>query len=124
VLVVDDDSLVRVVIAQSLAEGCRVTAVASAREALERVRAEPFEVVLCDLMMPDMTGMSFHEELSTLNPALAERIVFMTGGAFAPEAREFLRRVPVRCIEKPFSADALAEVVRSAASGHGSGRPD
>ena len=125
VLVVDDDSLVRVVIAQSLAQGYQVTAVASAREALERVRAfEPFEVVLCDLMMPDMTGMSFYEELSKLNPALAERMVFMTGGAFAPEAREFLRRVPVRCIDKPFSADALAEVVRSAASGRGSGRPD
>jgi signal transduction histidine kinase len=125
VLVIDDEPLVLAAIQQSLANGFQVTTTGSARGALERLRGgETFEVILCDVMMPDMTGMTLHEALAELDAGLARRIVFMSGGAFVPEAREFLRRVPVRCIEKPFSAEALREVVRGAANREGAQRPD
>jgi CheY-like chemotaxis protein len=91
-----------------------VASTSSPGEALERLRSEPlFDVVLCDLMMPGMTGMQLHDELLRVRPEIAERMVFMTGGAFTPEAREFLARVPNRCLEKPFTTVALeAELSR------------
>jgi signal transduction histidine kinase len=116
VLVIDDDALVLDVVKLVLAEEFEVTTALSARDALDRLRRpHSFEVVLCDLMMPEMTGMAFHEALARMDAALAERVVFMTGGAFAPEAQEFLRRVPAPCIDKPFSGAAVREAVRQAA---------
>lgn len=117
VLVVDDDVRVLAAIEQSLMDGFSVTLTGSAREALERLRgAEDYDVILCDLMMPDMTGMTFHAEVTRFDAPLADRIVFMTGGAFAPEAQEFVRQVRGRCIDKPFTAETLRQVLRNAAN--------
>ncbi|MFL5397024.1 MAG: response regulator, partial [Myxococcales bacterium] len=70
-----------------------------------------FDLILCDMMMPLMTGMEFHMRLVTLAPEQADRIVFMTGGAFTPRAREFLARLPNLRLEKPFDlAHVLAMV--------------
>ena len=60
-------------------------------EGLERITGgQEFNVILCDLMMPVMTGADFHRELSVRAPEQACRIVFLTGGAFTVNAREFL----------------------------------
>ena len=53
-----------------------------------------YDVILCDLMMPQITGMELHAEVLRLDPAQAARIVFLTGGAFTPSARDFLRPRP------------------------------
>src|SRR5262249_33918995 len=116
VLVIDDDALVIEVIKQSLAEGFEVTTATSARDALERLGgSDAMVVILCGLMMPDMPGLAFYEALARLDAAFTTRVVFMTGGAFTVEAEEFLRRASAPCIDKPFSAEALREVVREAA---------
>jgi CheY-like chemotaxis protein len=83
-----------------------------ARQALEWIGAGArFDLILCDMMMPLMTGMEFHLRLATLAPEQADRIVFMTGGAFTPRAREFLARLPNLRLEKPFDlAHVLAMV--------------
>jgi CheY-like chemotaxis protein len=79
-----------------------------AREALERISAgERFDAILCDLMMPEMSGMRLFDEIGRIEPALAERMVFLTGGAFTPSAREFLERVANARLEKPFQPAAL-----------------
>jgi len=62
-------------------------------------------------MMPDMTGMELHAKVRDIAPVLAERTVFLTGGAFTPGAREFLARVPNAWIEKPFEPEALRALV-------------
>ncbi len=62
-------------------------------------------------MMPDMTGMELHARLRDIAPALADRTVFLTGGAFTPSARDFLARVPNARIEKPFEPDQLRALV-------------
>ncbi len=88
----------------------------SGREALEILRRDPgFDVVLCDLMMPDVSGMDLFAWLQPIEPALAERFVFMTGGAFTVRAERFLRAIANPCIDKPFHADDLRRVISAVA---------
>ena len=113
VLVVDDDIMVVRAARRILARDHDVVAVASARDALELLmRGVPFDVILCDLMMPDMTGMQFHAEMESLDAELAQRIVFCTGGAFTPGAQAFLSRVGNAHIEKPFDVAALCSAIQ------------
>jgi CheY-like chemotaxis protein len=89
-----------------------VVARTAARAALDDVaRGERFDLVLCDLMMPEMTGMELHARLREVAPALADRTVFLTGGAFTPSARAFLARVGNARIEKPVEPDQLRALV-------------
>ncbi len=130
VLVVEDESALGRVLARLLTPH-RVTAVSRARDALALIRRdERFDVVLCDLMMPEMTGMDFYAELSTLDPALAQRVVFMTGGAFTNQARTFLETVSNVRLDKPLDTARLRRLVdemagtplASAAAGHANGQ--
>ena len=63
-------------------------------------------------MMPDMTGMDLHAELIQIAPELAANMVFLTGGAFTPKAREFLAVTSVEHIEKPFEPANLRAFVQ------------
>jgi len=62
-------------------------------------------------MMPDMTGMDLHAELLRTHPEVAQRMVFLSGGAFTDVARDFLRRVSNPQVEKPFDPKELRELV-------------
>jgi CheY-like chemotaxis protein len=70
-----------------------------------------FDVILCDLMMPQMTGMEFHAELARKAPRMAERVVFLTAGAFTANAKRYLDSVPNKRLEKPFDAKALRATI-------------
>ncbi|MBI1947542.1 MAG: response regulator [Deltaproteobacteria bacterium] len=112
ILVIDDEPMIGQAVRRILAKEHEVVVTTDARVALDRVRArEAFDVILCDLMMPQMTGMELHGELRKLDPALADRIVFLTGGAFTPAARAFLDEVPNQRVEKPFDAQHLRALV-------------
>jgi two-component system cell cycle sensor histidine kinase/response regulator CckA len=116
VLVVDDDPMVAKAIQRSL-DGCQVTLSANGREALELLASgRRFDLILCDLMMPVMTGMELHAQLAERLPEMVPRMVFMTGGAFTNGARSFLDRVPNRRIEKPFEAARLRALVAEMAN--------
>ncbi|HLM42592.1 MAG TPA: response regulator, partial [Myxococcaceae bacterium] len=89
--------------------------VTSSRQALELLKGPKgteVDVVLCDLMMPDLTGMELHVELTAAVPAVARRMVFLTGGAFTPAARAFMDRVENERVDKPFDPQKLREQVR------------
>ncbi len=107
VLVVDDEPAIARALAADLGVDFEVETAASGREALERVAAAAFDALVCDLMMPIVSGIDVHEELSRVRPSLARRTVFMTGGAFTPRARRFLEETRCPCLEKPFRADDL-----------------
>ncbi|HYO55905.1 hybrid sensor histidine kinase/response regulator [Archangium sp.] len=110
VLVVDDEPLVGASAKRILQSLCDVVVVTSSREALALVEAgQRFDLVVCDLMMPHMTGMELHEELSRRAPEVAARMLFLSGGAFTPEAQRFLSER--RWLEKPFDNDALRACV-------------
>ncbi len=118
ILIVDDEPIVCFSLERLLSTEGEVVALTSARQALERIRAgERFDVILCDLMMPEMDAPVLHEELCKIAPTQAERMVLLTGGAFTSRAREFLETVPNPRLSKPFDVDALVELVRSRMNG-------
>jgi len=107
-LVVDDEPLIGETIARQLAPDHEVVTVSSAQDALERLTGgEEYDLVLCDLMMPEMTGMELHAELTRKSSRHAASLVFVTGGAFTARARAFLDAVPNERLEKPFEEGRL-----------------
>jgi signal transduction histidine kinase/CheY-like chemotaxis protein len=116
VLVVDDEPLVARSIARALQPEHAVVLSTSAEEARGRIEGGArFAAVVCDLMMPGMTGMDLYDWVTVRDPELAGRFVFVTGGAFTQRARTFLERTPVACVDKPFEPERLREAVRAAA---------
>lgn len=112
VLVVDDQLAIGVLLRRVL-RGHDVEAVSSARQALGLLDSgQRFDVILSDLMMPEMSGMGFYEELRRRFPQDAERVVFMSGGAFTPTAKQFLEQVPNQRLEKPFDPQHVREIVQ------------
>jgi PAS domain S-box-containing protein len=112
VLVIDDEPLVCRAVQRILSPPHDVRVQPGARQALEALTADGgYDLVLCDLMMPGMTGMDLHQRLAATAPELAARFVFLTGGAFTSDARAFLDRVPNPMVEKPFDPAALRELV-------------
>ncbi len=93
-----------------------VVALDDARGALARfVAGERFDVIFCDLMMPEMTGMDLHEEVLRVAQDQAERMVFMTGGAITTRARDFVAASPNPVLDKPFDVKVLREMIRARA---------
>jgi CheY-like chemotaxis protein len=114
-LVIDDQPMVLTALRRLLGREHDVVTAVGAREALERLAdGAEFDVILCDVMMPEMDGAEFHMALLRVAPTQAERMLFLTGGAVTPRARAYLATVPNRAIEKPFDADALCERIRAA----------
>jgi len=112
-LVVDDEPLILKIVSTILAPEIDVIAESRAEAALARIRAgERFAVILCDLMMPGITGMDLHDALLEIAPDQARVMVFVTGGAFTSRAREFLDRVSNSTIDKPFNSACLLARVR------------
>ena len=112
VMVVDDEPLVCELIKTLLEEDYRVEVFTSSREALGRLLGgEPFDLVLCDLMMPELAGMDVHAELRRLLPKQAERMVFMTGGTFTERAHRFIEEVGTPTLTKPFRRDQLHDTL-------------
>ena len=111
VLIIDDDPLVASSLRRLLASR-EVQIADSGRRGIEMLREnDKFEVVLCDLMMPEVSGMDVYETIFEERPDLAERFIFMTGGAFTERARAFLERVPNPKLEKPFDGKTLRMLV-------------
>jgi PAS domain S-box-containing protein len=112
VLVVDDEILVCDTAAHMLGGEHDVVGVTGGEAALSLLRAgQRFDVILCDLMMPQMTGIDFFAALRSFDPAVQPSVVFMTGGAFTPRARTFLSTVRNPSLEKPFDMHGLRKLV-------------
>jgi CheY-like chemotaxis protein len=113
VLLIDDEPLVLAAVHRVLATEFDVTAVHGGREALACLSAgERFDIVLCDLMMPEISGMDLLERVRASFPELAPRLAFMSGGAVTDKARAMLEDPTVTHIKKPFDAAELLMLVR------------
>ena len=112
VLVVDDEPLVGASIQRALDRRHDVTAASSGREALDLILGGArFDSILCDVMMPEMTGMDFHARLTAIAPELAARITFMTAGPFTESASAFVAQRQPACLEKPLDFEELSGIV-------------
>jgi PAS domain S-box-containing protein len=117
VLVVDDEPGVGKVLRRILKEH-EVEVAAGGRQALERLQQEPdhFDAVLCDVMMPDLGGKDLYEAVRRTHSGLERRFIFVSGGAFTANAREFLETIPNPKLEKPFNEPALRQIVQELVS--------
>lgn len=110
-LVIDDEEMVLRLFKVALSEH-EVLATEGAREALRLLEAgETFDLIVCDLMMPNMTGMEFYERLLVVRPELARRVVFLTGGAVGSRLRDFMQAVPNARLCKPFDLNGLRKSI-------------
>lgn len=114
VLVVDDERMILRIVSRILSPAHDVVVTSNARDALALLNAgEHFDVILSDLMLPEMTGMDLYRELAATSPEVALRVIFLTGGALTHQTREFLDTVPNRYLEKPFDPKELEALVRA-----------
>ncbi len=114
VLVVDDEPSVGEAIATILRAEHDVVVVTGGRAAMHTLRnGSTFDVVVCDVMMPDIDGIKVYEEIRSTNEDLAARFIFMTGGAFNSRARAFLGTCANQRLDKPFSEEQLAAAIRA-----------
>jgi PAS domain S-box-containing protein len=112
ILAVDDEPLVLNALRRTLGSEHEILLFNRPQAVLEWLnKGEPWDLILCDLMMPEMTGMEFHAELSRRMPERAGRVVFVTGGAFTAGARDFLSQSSVPFVEKPFDPKTLRQVI-------------
>jgi CheY-like chemotaxis protein/anti-sigma regulatory factor (Ser/Thr protein kinase) len=112
ILVIDDEPSIVGSLSSLLGVQHDVETLTSARNALAMLRTgATYDVILCDLMMPEVTGMDVHEQLAHARPGEEAKLVFMTGGAFTDRARAFLANVPNRCLEKPFKIGELEDLL-------------
>jgi PAS domain S-box-containing protein len=112
VLVVDDETLLARSIELQLIGIHEVVVTTSGSEALSLIKSgATFTTVLCDVMLPDMSGMDLFEVIKQKHPTFNAHFVFMTGGSFSPRLFKFLQTHAVPCLEKPFSVEQLHEAL-------------
>ncbi len=111
VLVIDDEPVIALVIQRTLPHH-EVVGVTRAEDALARLlKGERFDIIICDLMMPEMTGMQFHAELDRAAPAEARRVIFISGATSTDRVQEFYQRAQNPHLDKPFDGSALRRLV-------------
>lgn len=122
VLVVDDDEPASKLVQRVLGDQHEVIVHTRARIALDELaRGERFDVILCDIMMPELSGMAFCRSLEGIDANQARRVVMITGGAATPETRQWLDGASYPRLEKPFDVDHLRAVVNELVESHAAG---
>jgi CheY-like chemotaxis protein len=116
VLVIDDEPMLCELMSAILADDYAVTAFTSPRAALAALGERDYDAVVCDVMMPELTGVELFDHAVRQSPAIAERFIFITGGAFTERARLFLKQTGRPVLRKPCHPDELLKMVASVAA--------
>ncbi len=112
ILVVDDEPLVAAAIADILGlEGYEVEMANNGREALKKIAARSYDLILCDLLMPELDGVGLYRELERQQPTLLQRLAFVSGSTEVPEYASFCERTAVTLLSKPFALTDLHRLV-------------
>jgi len=112
ILVIDDERAVRELISDALKiEGHDVYTAENGKEGLDQIGRNRFDLVFCDLRMPEMDGQALYEEVQRDYPQVLKRIVFVTAQANSADYGPFLRTTGIPVIEKPFTLSHLRQMV-------------
>jgi PAS domain S-box-containing protein len=115
VLLVEDERALAAAVGEALTDaGLNVDHAGDGEEALARVRQKTYDVVICDLKMPRVNGMMLYRAMAAATPALARRVIFVTGDVAGTDAERFLEESGCRWLAKPFRLGDLLRAVREA----------
>jgi two-component system NtrC family sensor kinase len=122
ILVVDDEtSLLDSIVEQMVQLGHAADGYSNARQAIEIVMTDVYDIILTDIRMPDLDGPAFYAEVVAKNPQLRDRFIFITGDSLNQRASEFIKNTNAPCLDKPFRIsdlnEAITEVVRRTING-------
>ncbi len=111
-LVVDDEQSVLNVVQRILQrQGYQVQTACSAEEALQYLKGTSYDLILCDLRMPGMSGQAFYEQLRLFYPQQVSNFILLTGDTISRDTRAFLQQTNIPYINKPFDAVQLIDIV-------------
>ncbi|MDQ6830354.1 MAG: response regulator [Gemmatimonadota bacterium] len=117
-LIVDDEPTIREALRRFFTRlGWTASEAVDGQSAFTLLTAAPapeFDVVICDLRMPHMSGAELHDRLERENPEILSRFIFVAGDVTSPEMAEFVRRTKRPVILKPFELAALADLIKRA----------
>ncbi len=109
---IDDELMLGEALQRALSEDTEVVVVSSAMDALTLLEGgQRYDVVLCDVMMPQMDGIELHRRLSATLPGEAERVVFITGGVITARIDAFIARTSNLLLEKPVDVAGLRALI-------------
>jgi CheY-like chemotaxis protein len=118
ILVVDDEPNVAELLKEMLAaDGHEVETATNGLHALEKIRAQSYDLVFCDMRMPELDGPGLYRQVERSQPELVNRWIFLTGDALGPETTSFLDNARTPTLSKPFHPDDLRRVVAQVAAG-------
>ena len=113
ILLVDDDRQLAVALQWILAdENFLVDVAYDGAEALDKIRANEYDVVVCDLLMPKLRGDELYQAAQQFRPAIADRFIFITGHGADLQVNRFLLQSDVKYLLKPFPVSGLIECVK------------
>ena len=116
VLFVDDEPAIAEVYGALLGELHDVTVALGGRHAIDELKSDKaFDVVVCDLMMPEVDGAAVYEHVLRERPELATRFVMCSGGLVTDRARTFAARGAVKLLYKPIPTPQLLSMIESLA---------
>jgi two-component system NtrC family sensor kinase len=117
ILVVDDEPGIAEVMKEVLTElGHEVTLAVNGLDAIEKIEAARFDLMLSDMRMPGMDGAKLFETLKERKSPLAQRLIFVTGDTVSADTREFLEGTGNRWLSKPFSVQQVVNTVNEVLS--------
>jgi nitrogen-specific signal transduction histidine kinase/ActR/RegA family two-component response regulator len=111
-LVDDEPDVAEALTAMLVKEGLRVVHAATAAEGLALLEAEPWDAIFLDVRLPDLSGPEIFRRLAEANPALAQRVVFVTGGVWRSDSRLRQELPPQPVLAKPCTQDEVRRVLR------------
>jgi len=117
ILLVDDEEVICEILGRALKVwGYQVLTSRNGEEALSLLEKRDFDVILCDVKMPVMDGMTLYQEIKKRRPGLEKRFVFMTGDMLSPQTQQFLEGTGQPSVRKPFDLEGLREILEELAS--------
>ena len=115
VLAIDDEPMLVTAYQRMMRKTHDIVPIVGGEAALELLRTDrAFDVILCDLVMPMVSGIDVYRSVEQTYPELAKRFIFLSGGAYTPSARAFLEASGARCLDKPVEVPTLVAIISEA----------